>query len=74
MKIKIMVLLLVLNSLCFGSEFICYYYNKFDKCVEKLNGLNKEYKIISYEIVPAETGGGISGSIKYYNMIVEVKK
>lgn len=72
-KWKIIVLLL-LNSLCFGSEFTCYHYDRLDKCVERINTLNKKYKIDSYEIVPAETGGTISGSIKYYNMIVEIEE
>lgn len=69
---KIITLLLLLSSLCFGSEFKYYRYITFEQCIKKLNELNKNYKILSYEIVPAERGGR-SGWINYFNMIIEVE-
>ena len=69
---KIITLLLLLSSLCFSREFKYYHYITFEKCIKKLNELNKNYNILSYQIVPAERGGS-RGWIDYFNIIIEVE-
>lgn len=71
---KIITLLFLLNSLCFGSEFKYYKQAIIEQCMSKLNELNKIYKIISYQIVPAEDNGAYGGWIEVYNMIIEVER
>lgn len=70
---KIITLLLLLSSLCFGSEFKYYREATIEQCTIKLNELNRDYKILSYQIVPAENGGS-RGWIEYFNMIIEVEE
>lgn len=70
---KLITLLLLLSSLCFGSEFKYYREATIEQCIRKLNELNRDYKILSYQIVPAENGGS-HGWIEYFNMIIEVEE
>lgn len=70
---KIITFLLLLSSLCFGSEFKYYKQATLEQCTRKLNELNKFYKIISYQIVPAVGGGMYGNYIEIFNMIIEVE-
>lgn len=72
---KVLVLLTLLSSLCFGSEFKSYEGFTFDKCVETLNELNKDFLVLSYKIVPLHIEKNILtiDDTKYFNMIVEVE-
>lgn len=75
---KILTLLLLLSSLCFGSEFKSYEKIYFYECAEILNNLSKYYLILSYKILPSEfnreKGAYSINSIKNFNMIVEIEK
>lgn len=71
---KILVLLFIINSLSFGSCFKYYKEASIESCVKKLNELSKNYKILSYKIVPAETGGRDYRYIDHFNMIIEVEE
>lgn len=71
---KILVLFTLFSSLCFGSEFIYYESIKLKDCCKVLKYLDIYYEIISYKILPAESGGIFGDNIQYYSMIVEVEK
>lgn len=71
---KIITLLLLFSSLCFGSEFKYYKQATLEQCTRKLNELNMGYKILSYKIIPAEDNGSRGGWITLYNMIIEVEE
>lgn len=62
------------HSISFGSFFKYYKEATIVECTNKLNELSKEYKIISYCIVPAVTGGRDQRTIYYFNMIIEVEE
>lgn len=70
---KILTLLLILSNICFASTFKYYKEATLESCVNKLNELSKTYKIKSYKIVPAQTGGRAIREIYYYNMIIEIE-
>lgn len=70
---KILTLLLVLSSMCFSSTFKYYKEATLESCANKLNELSKTYKIKSYQIIPAQTGGRDIKEIYYYNMIIEIE-
>lgn len=74
MKNKLIAFLLLFSSLCFGSEFKYYKEATIEQCTRKLNELNRDYKILSYQIVPADIGNSYSRWIEYFNMIIEVEK
>lgn len=67
---KIITFLLLLSSLCFGSEFKYYKQATIEQCSMTLNELSRYYKIISYQIVPS----GVSSWIETYSMIIEVEE
>ena len=70
---KILILLFILNNMCFASAFKYYKEATLESCVNKLNELSKTYKIKSYKIVPPQTGGRDIKEIYYYNMIIEIE-
>ena len=75
---KVLVLLFLLTSLCFGSEFKSYEDIYFYECAEILNNLSKDHLILSYKIIPSEFYRDAPyhtiKSIKSFNMIVEIEK
>ena len=75
---KVLALLFLLTSLCFGSEFKSYEKICFYECAEILNNLSKHYLILSYQITHSEfnreKGAYSINSIKNFNMIVEIEK
>ena len=77
---KVLALLFLLTSLCFGSEFKSYEKICFYECAKILNNLSKDYLILSYKILPSEFSRN-TGSYNYslramknFNMIVEIEK
>lgn len=73
---KVLALLFLLTSLCFGSEFKSYEDIYFYECAEILNNLSKDYLILSYKIIPSKFYKNYHTveSIKNFNMIVEIEK
>lgn len=64
---KIMLGLMLLSTLSFGSEYKYYQCQCFELCAKKLNELKREYKILNYTIV-------YSRAFYKFNMIIEVEK
>lgn len=70
---KFLTLFFILSNICFASAFKYYRYVTIESCVNKLNELSQTYKIISYQIVPAQTGGNDIKELYHYNMVIEVE-
>lgn len=68
---KFLILFFILSNICFANTFKYYEYETIEDCANKLNELSQTYKIISYQIVPAQTGG--NGIKTLYNMVMEVE-
>ena len=73
---KVLALLFLLTSLCFGSEFKKYEDMYFYECVGILNNLNKDYLVVSYKIIPSKMDKGLYYlyTVKKFNMVVEIEK
>lgn len=72
---KILILLLLLSNLCFGSEFKVYENMYFFECIEILNNLNKDYLVVSYKITPYKIDkvNYHTYSVEKFNMVVEIE-
>lgn len=69
---KLIAFLFIIGSLCFGSEFQCYKRIKIEECNDILNDLNKQYKVVSYQIVPYSSVR--KNRILYYNLVVQLEE
>ena len=73
---KVLALLFLLSSLCFGSKFESYEDISFYECVSILEKLGKYHLILSYKIIPYGIYHYIGGTnkVEKFNLIVEIEK